>query len=1000
MIYGRFIGIDRFMDADVPDLAGCARDATALYSVFQDGVPEMDGQLIVNEQATIGRVRELVRETLATASAQDAVILTFATHGTQDHRIVAHDSSLAELSGTTFALDDLVDAFRASAARFIFVILDCCFAGAAPARVVANTPRARTIVDLASFQGTGKLLLAASRMDEPAYEHPQRRHGLLTAALLDALTDHHQAGVMAMVESVIARVRADAAAIGVVQHPVATTYVDGGFRLPVLVRGATFTVNFPEYGAVTTQDINGIAAFGIPADIVHAWSTDYGNHLHQLQRDAINEYRVLDSQSVFVVAPTSSGKTFIGELAAIKAIGEGRKAVFLLPYKALVSEKYEDFEAKYGDRLGLRVIRCNSDYRDQTTQFSTGKFDIAVLTYEMFLGLTIAQPAVLNLLGLVVLDEAQFIADDERGITVELILTFLRLSRTRGINPQLVLLSAVLGNVNSFAQWLDLRALVSTVRPVPLDFGVLDRNGVFEYQDDDGNRRIEQLLSPIAIRQRRDKPSAQDVIVPLARQLLENPTERLIIFRNRRGETEGSTGYLSAELGLPPAQGALAALPQGDRSTSSAQLGTALRGGVAFHTSNLDAPERAVVERSFRNPAGGIRVLTSTSGMAAGINTPASTVLIVETTQPKSGGPPMSAAVVRNMAGRAGRYGLQERGRAVILATNSLERARLFNAYVLSTPDPIRSTFDAREISTWVLRLLRQVTRVPRAEVPTLVVNTFGGYLASLANPGFAPVLAGAVTGLLGRMLGAGLLEEDEHGVALTMLGRACGASSLTFESCLRLIEAARRIGPAMADPQSLVVLLQVLEEGDGIYVPLQGKGSAEGRWQAPFRARFGNALAAEIARFAPDHFTIWRRQKRALIAAAWMGGVPIERIERDFSVNFVYAVGAGDVRGIAESIRFRIRSAFEIIAAAVPDNAPDPEAVDVLLLQLEFGVPAEALFLVRFPGTLTRADILAIANAGLRSMEQIQGITPEELGQILPRDLVEKLKVDVHPAA
>ncbi|KAK0339539.1 hypothetical protein LTR94_034119, partial [Friedmanniomyces endolithicus] len=66
-----------------------------------------------------------------------------------------------------------------------------------------------------------------------------------------------------------------------------------------------------------------------------------------------------------VVAPTSAGKTFVGELAALKAIADGRKAVFLLPYKALVNEKFEDFSALYGDRLGLRIARCSGDWQDQ-----------------------------------------------------------------------------------------------------------------------------------------------------------------------------------------------------------------------------------------------------------------------------------------------------------------------------------------------------------------------------------------------------------------------------------------------------------------------------------------------------------------------------------------------------------------------------------------------------------------------------------------------------------
>lgn len=80
----------------------------------------------------------------------------------------------------------------------------------------------------------------------------------------------------------------------------------------------------------------------------------------------------------------------------------------------------------------------------------------------MFLNLTVGNPAVvLNQLGLIVLDEAQFVTDPGRGISVELLLTLLITARERGIAPQLIVLSAVIGDINSFDDWLGCRRLVS-----------------------------------------------------------------------------------------------------------------------------------------------------------------------------------------------------------------------------------------------------------------------------------------------------------------------------------------------------------------------------------------------------------------------------------------------------------------------------------------------------------------------------------------------------------
>jgi hypothetical protein len=459
---------------------------------------------------------------LEAATQEDVVVLTFATHGTPDYRIVCYDTDFSSWSTSTVPLQDLVDAFSASRAKFILCVLDMCHSGEAPARVVQGGARSRGLVDLTSVSGIGRVLLAAARPNQSAYEHPRERHGLLTSALIRELTAEGDgpSSVPSLIDNVINRVRTDADALGYDQSPVATTYVDGGFFLPRFTFGSRYRTEFPDFGAIQVASVEDLAAFALPPEVVAAWSARFANHLHQVQLDAVNVHRVLDGKSLLLVAPTSSGKTFVGEMAAARAIADGRKAVFLLPYRALVSEKYEDFSAFYGQTLGLRVIRCSGDYYDDVSDFVQGRYDIAMLTYEMFLALSVAMPALLNLVGLVVVDEAQFIADRTRGITVELLLTNLRLARARGIEPQLLLLSAVLSNVDTFAQWLGLERLISTERPVPLEVGVLDRAGVFEYLDASGVRQTQQLLAPYAVRQRKAKPSSQDVIVPLVRSLL------------------------------------------------------------------------------------------------------------------------------------------------------------------------------------------------------------------------------------------------------------------------------------------------------------------------------------------------------------------------------------------------------------------------------------------------------------------------------------------------
>jgi helicase len=369
-----------------------------------------------------------------------------------------------------------------------------------------------------------------------------------------------------------------------------------------------------------------------------------------------------------------------------------------------------------------------------------------------------------------------------------------------------VVLSAVLGNLNSFDRWLNVRLLLSRDRPVPLIEGVLDRRGSFQYVDADGTTKTEPLLPPHLIVQRRDTPGTQDVIVPLVRQLV-GAGEKVLIFRNRRGPAQGCAKYLAHELGLNPATAVLNALPAQDLTTASEDLRECLAGGTAFHKTNLLRAEREAVERGYRSRDGGIHALAATTTLAAGINTPASTVILAENEFVGEDGRPFTVAEYKNMAGRAGRVGYNEIGKSIILADTPMERARLFQRYVLGVPEDVRSSFEHRDLSTWTLRLLGQVHAVRAAEIPALLVNTFGGYSASRANPDWVAMVERELAVLVERMLLARLVEREGDLVHLTLLGRACGISSLSFESSLRIVELLGRVDAAQVPHVHLLAM-------------------------------------------------------------------------------------------------------------------------------------------------------------------------------------------------
>lgn len=977
-----FVGINKHLNPAIPELSGAKRDATALWALFTDTIDGLSARLLLDEAATHTEVTHAILGVLAAAQPDDVIVISFAGHGSPDGNLVVFDTDPANLSATAVSMIDLAEAFKATKARAVLCILDCCFSGQAPARVLETTARPRNAFALTGIHGEGRILLAACATNESAWEQPGTGHGLLTHAVIEAWAGCTGPFVSfpEIAGEIIRLARVEAERISVTQTPVFLGSVQGGLAFPKLKRGDNYAAAFPSQ---VLRQMSGafseFVAHGFPPEVVEQWMTDFAQGLNPLQLRAVNEFGVLAGEPLLVVAPTSSGKTMIGELAAIQAVTSGKKAAFLLPYRALVNEKFEEFSARYA-AAGLRVVRCSGDATDGIGPVLAGRYDLGFFTYETFLNLALSSPRLLNQLGLVVVDEGQFITDPHRGITVELIFSLLLRARQQGIQPQLVVLSAVIGNLNSFDRWLDIPLLLSRERPVPLIEGVLDRRGMFQYIDTEGATKTEPLLPAHRIVQRRDKPSSQDVIVPLAQKLVAQG-EKLLIFRNMRGPSQGCAKYLAKELGLTPATAVLDVLPTQDLTAASQDLRECLAGGTAFHNTNLLRAEREAVEKGYRNSDGGIQALVATTTLAAGINTPASTVVLAENEFVGEDGRQFTVAEYKNMAGRAGRLGFNETGKAIILAETPLERTQLFQRYVMGVPEDVKSSFQQHDLPTWTLRLLSQVRGVRADEIPGLLVNTFGGYSASRANPQWIMLIERDVAALITRMVQAGLAESENDLIHLTLLGRACGASSLSFESSLRLVEMMTKLDAARTPPFHMLALIQVLDEMDAVYTPVMKRGQSESVRAADAAQRFGQQTTRSLQRYCRDQFEFWARCKRAALLHDWIEGTAVDVVEKRYSTTpFGGAIGYGNIVGIADSTRFHMRSAHQIVSTLLPDQPEFLQALDEILQRLEFGLPSAALSLTKLRLPLNRGQYLALAAAGVHDAEKLDALDDNAL--------------------
>lgn len=175
----------------------------------------------------------------------------------------------------------------------------------------------------------------------------------------------------------------------------------------------------------------------------------------------------LEFEDVLVTAPTGSGKTWIAREGIRRLLAAGRRAWYTTPLKALTNSKYQEFAEEFGeDKVGILtgdrkentnaplIIGTTEIYRNQLFDSLRGGSDVNA--------------------DLVVLDEAHYLADEDRGHVWEeaIILTPARI--------RLLLLSATIGNAQEFAAWIEkVRGVRCGVvgrpgaRPVPLRAAML-----------------------------------------------------------------------------------------------------------------------------------------------------------------------------------------------------------------------------------------------------------------------------------------------------------------------------------------------------------------------------------------------------------------------------------------------------------------------------------------------------------------------------------------------
>lgn len=514
-----------------------------------------------------------------------------------------------------------------------------------------------------------------------------------------------------------------------------------------------------------------IEDLGLPEGLSRALHREGVQVLYPHQEEAIRR-GLLAGRNMVVTAPTASGKTLLAILAAHRATSSGRKVLYLTPLRALTSEKLEEFSRVFRESgLGVRVRAVSGDYDDPGEWLA--EYDMIVSTYEKADSLVRHGASWLGRVGLVVVDEVHMIGDRDRGPTLEM--TVAKLQEVCG-EPSFLCLSATVRNGEELAGWLDAELVRSDFRPVPLIEGVFAGGRLLL---SDGTTRT--LEGP-------------DPLMELVAESLRDGGQVLIFAMTRKRAEEYAARIAGSllEIGDDPRLEEYAREVLEEReSPFSERLATLMRRGVAFHHAGLSYHHRRTVEEAFRSRA--LRVLCSTTTLAAGVNLPARTVIIPEYRKFRGPGYVEELTVMeyKQLSGRAGRPQFDRVGYAILMARHVTELHYLFERYVRGQPERIVSSLASdRHLRSHVLSLIASGIARTEPSLFRVLSRTF------FAHQFGARVLLAKAEPVLDFLESHGMITRS-GGLEVTPLGR--------------------RVSELYIDPLTAVRLLEVLSEREGL---------------------------------------------------------------------------------------------------------------------------------------------------------------------------------------
>ena len=396
---------------------------------------------------------------------------------------------------------------------------------------------------------------------------------------------------------------------------------------------------------------------------------------------------LVQNDDVLVSAPTGSGKTWIAVKAIESCLARGLRVWYASPLKALSNSIYQEFAGQFGSIHCGILTGDRKENADAPVVVGTTEILRNQLYDAMHKGVSIGTD-------LVILDEAHYLTDPDRGVVWEEVLIYLP-SRVR-----LLLLSATISNPEEVCAWLRQvrgvpnRIVLSEERPVPLEPLFLFPDGLVTALGSKkglGSRVKKFLGSKEGRGGGRSEKIDYGRILSCLRKLDLLPA---IFFLKSRADCDRALATCSKVQKSPETERRMkgvvkAFVKEYPHLEGHRQIKPLLDSLVGSHHGGQLPYWKVLIERMMNK--GFLEAIFSTSTVAAGVNFPARSVLLFQSDRYNGREfADLSPTALHQMVGRAGRRGMDNIGFALVVP-GYYQKPKLIHELLSSPSDPILS---------------------------------------------------------------------------------------------------------------------------------------------------------------------------------------------------------------------------------------------------------------------------------------------------------------------